>query len=240
MFQKEKNIRTPSLIHRITPYGNFRRSKHNSNKKKVMVSRLKRIWYISMWQYEKLFWEKPYLYKGINIFVIDTIWDDDKYTFIDKNILSCEIFLSYHKKISTNRIYRNYTNINNLIDFKNKNNIDVTAIHFDWEIHLGDSGYNSKNRISPDWLIIKDNTVYLIETDMWNISYNAMSKKDYNYYEYIKKQINKQINFKLVLYTTNARIIGYNSENTFKNLKTKWLIDFYPNSRLWYPNSKDI
>ena len=205
-----------------------KKPKFDSKKKKIMLNRLKRTGTISIEQYKKLFWEDPYLYSWINFFYVNEIRTNNKYSFMDKQKLLKEKFMKLPGRISDKKLYHNYVNINNIISYKEKNNIETELIHFDSELKLENNKYYYKKYISPDGAIFTDKIIYLFETDLWTESYRTLEEKANSYFNYINKNY-KNHQFKLILFTTIIRIFTLNKNPTFINLKNYDLIEYYPN-----------
>lgn len=225
-----KNKRS-SIYTKEIPYKTIIAKRPNFYKQdsKIIISRLKRTWTISIDQYTKLFWEKPCFNPKIKFFRIIEVANINKYRHINKRKLFNQVFMGLSWLIKEAKVYHNYININNIISYKNKTGCKIENIFFDWEIKLKNQEYHYKNYITPDATFnLDDKKTYFIETDLWTESYNIVKEKDESYFEFLKLNIEKDQEFKIILFSTPTRLYWYKQRKIFENLDMYNLIYYYP------------
>lgn len=206
-----------------------RKRAHNRLNEKTTIARVKRTWPISSRQYEELFGEEPFYTDKLKYFKIINISDTMRSKQANIHKFKSEKFIYLPSNPKTVKFYHNYTNIDNIIHYKKKKNINIINIRFDDEFfHILVNWINEKY-IKPDWILLKWNTIYFLETDMWTETYSRLKEKDEAYIKMIRK-LEKEKDFekfKVLLYTTNTRVINLHKQNTFENLSKNGLIEYY-------------
>jgi len=220
------------IVCKFIPYSELINSHKRINKEKeeLIIHRLKRTWQISTVQYKELFGEEPYFSPKLKYYKIIEISDSLRIKFDNFDNFRKSIYM-YYININTRRPYHNYTNIDNIIEFKKNNNINLLNIHFDDENFIKYDESYKNSLIRADWVVIKDNYYYFIETDLWTENYNILRDKSEKYYKLINllKDNDPLFNYKLIFFTTYSRIFNLKKEKVFEKLDNMDLIEYYPN-----------
>lgn len=206
------------------------RQLNSLKKQQIIINRLESTGPISVRQYKELFWEVPYYSKKIDYFTIKEVFNNIKMIFDNITKFQSEIMMSYNTNYKSVKLYHNYTNIDNIIKAKRKLNADIRWVFFDDEnIMKINSVYWSL--LKPDGTIIKDGSIYFIETDMGTELISVLEEK-WKKYEEVINELNLDKNFKwakLLFFSWKKRIININTKNIFEGLVDNDSIEFFTN-----------
>jgi len=226
-------IRASSIYIENLPYESVvkRKPKLNYAKEKVIIARLKRTWPISIRQYEELFWEKIYFSTKMKFFRVKEILSTLTNRFSNINGFLAEVIIYHPSNFKSVKLYHNYTNIENIIKVKKKHEIHILNVHFDDENINKVDGVIWNEFLRADWVLVKDDTIYFIETDMGNEKYSILKEKDSNYISVISQLQKKGMykNYKVLLFTKRTRIVNLKKNNVMENLDSNSLIEYYEN-----------
>jgi len=198
-------------------------------REKITLANLKATWPISEQQYISLFETKPYYSSKLGFIKINSIWDRSNYRLPNAWKFIGSILMYHPSNIKTTKLYHNFTCIESIINFKEKKDIGFTTISYDDEILLKSNQLGSNKFVKPDWTLVKDDSIYFIEADMWTETYSKLKEKDENYIDivaWLKKSWDFK-NIKIILYTTVKRWINLNKAWVFSNLEKYNLIEYH-------------
>lgn len=184
------------------------------------LARLRMAGFLTYVQYISLWGERPYL--------------SNKIIFIrlsgQEKIQNKVILLPRQGKINLGKILHTYTNNENIIQ-KNKDTPGGGNIIFDENLGLEIRDPLGSRWLKPDGIILKDDKIYYIETDLANERKAVLREKWKHYQEYFSQEISKgnmEFNNIKVIFctTTKKRVERLRKEWIFFGLELLDLIEY--------------